>query len=215
MTPKPLTTFPASPDVQIDACETLYEGRFALQKVHFRYRRFDGAQSAPLIWELWRRGRASALLPYDPDTDQVVLIEQFRLPALAAGFPPVLVEVPAGLCGADEDAEETIRREVVEETGLAVDLLAPIGDFILAPGGCDERIGLFVGRVSVPPAGPDGLLGHAGLVDEGEDIRVLARPAEDAIADALAGRYPNSVATICLLWLGLKRAELRKEWSRT
>ena len=38
------------------------------------------------------------LLPYDPVADTVVLIEQFRLPALAAGLDPVLVELPAGLC---------------------------------------------------------------------------------------------------------------------
>jgi len=211
---RPSTTLPANPDVEIESVRTVYEGRFALQLVDFRYRRFDGQQSKTMTWELWRRGRAGALLPYDPDTDQVVLIEQFRLPALAAGLPPVLVEVPAGLCDGTEDAETTMRREVREETGLDADLLAPIGDFILAPGGCDERIGLFVGRVRIPETGPDGVLGLAGLAHEGEDIRVITRPAEQAIAEALAGRYPNSVATICLLWLGMKRAELRKEWAR-
>ena len=54
-----------------------------------------------------RRGRAAALLPYDPVKDCVVLIEQYRIPALAAGLDPVLAELPAGLCEEDEAAGTT------------------------------------------------------------------------------------------------------------
>jgi len=49
--------------------------------VKFRHRRFDGTMSGIRTWEVWRRGRASALLPYNPIADAVVLIEQFRFPA--------------------------------------------------------------------------------------------------------------------------------------
>ncbi len=35
----------------------------------FRNRRFDGAMSGDRTWELWRRGRAAAVLPYDPLRD--------------------------------------------------------------------------------------------------------------------------------------------------
>jgi hypothetical protein len=41
---------------------------------------------------------------------------------------------------------------------------------------------------------------------------VRAVPADEAIARAVDGDYPNSVATIALLWLGLKRAWLRAAW---
>ncbi|MBV8916131.1 MAG: NUDIX domain-containing protein, partial [Acetobacteraceae bacterium] len=183
--------FPPLPDsehVQILRDETVWSGRFQLDLVTFRQRRFDGRMSGERTWELFRRGRAGAVLPYDPWTDQVVLIEQFRLPALAAGMEPVMVEVPAGLCEGGEDARATVRREVREELGLETDLLEPIGDYLLTPGGSDERCSLFAGRVRAPAASPDGLAGSFGLASENEDIRRRVWPAARAIADAVAGR---------------------------
>jgi len=204
---------PSHPDVQVLSDKVVWSGRFQLDVVTFRQRRFDGAMSGERTWELFRRGRAAAVLPYDPRTDQVVLIEQFRLPALAAGMEPVMVEVPAGLCDGGEDAAATVRREIKEEMGLATDLLEPIGDFVLTPGGSDERCSMFVGRVQAPAPGPDGVAGNGGLASEHEDIRARVWPAARAIDDAVAGRFPNSVTAIALLWLGLRREWLRARWA--
>jgi ADP-ribose pyrophosphatase len=205
-------TLPPHPDVEIVSDRRVWSGRFQLDVVKFRHRRFDRTMSAERTWELFRRGRAAAVLPYDPWADRVVLIEQFRLPALASGLEPVMVEVPAGLCDQGEDPAQTIRREAKEEMGLETDLLEPIGDFVLTPGGSDERCTMFGGRVRAPAAGPDGLAGNGGLLDEHEDIRVRVWPAERAIEDAVAGRFPNSVTTIALLWLAARRASLRAQW---
>ena len=196
------------PDVLIESDTRAWSGRFAIDVVTFRHRRFNGAMSGLRTWELFRRGRAAAVLPYDPVTDQVVLIEQFRLPSLAAGLDPVMVEVPAGLCDGDENPAETAAREVQEETGLQVSSLELVGDFLLTPGGSDERCTLFVGRF----AAPDGPIANAGLASEHEDIRVRLHPAEAAITAAIAGQYPNSVTTIALLWLGARRDWLRERW---
>ncbi len=193
--------------------ETAWKGRFSVEIVKFRHRRFDGAMSGVRTWELFCRGRAAGVLPYDPVTDQVALIEQFRLPALAAGLDPVMVEIPAGLCDHDEDPAATVLREAQEEMGLAVDLLEPIGDFVLTPGGSDERCTMFVGRIRAPRAGPDGVIGHGGLADEQEDIRARLHSAADAIEAAIAGRFPNSVTTIALLWLAARRDWLRAHWA--
>src|SRR4051812_4782583 len=96
---------PAHPGVTVLADEVVWDGRFPLQRVRFTYTRFDGQPSTELTWELWRRGRGVAVLPYDPRTDTIALIEQFRLPALAAGLPPVMMETPAGLLEPGEDPE--------------------------------------------------------------------------------------------------------------
>src|SRR5580658_1320353 len=142
---------PPHPDVVIDSENRVWSGRFPLDVIKFRHRRFDGAMSATRTWELWRRGHAAALLPYDPVADVVVLIEQFRFPALAAGLDPVLVELPAGLCDAGESPEVTARREAGEEMGLEVGALRWIGSFLLTPGGSDELCELYAGWVQTPP----------------------------------------------------------------
>jgi ADP-ribose pyrophosphatase len=205
--------FPASPDVVIESAQTVWGGRFPMQLVRFRQRRFDGAMSGPRTWELLRRGRAAAILPYDPVSDQVVVIEQFRLPAFAAGLKPVLVELAAGLIDGDDTAEATILRESREEMGLEVHDLLRIGDFLLTPGGSDEMCTLFAGRVHVGEMGPDGVMGIGGLASEQEDIRVRALPASYVIEQAIAGAYPNSVATIGLLWFAARRDWLRARWT--
>ncbi|HTW27173.1 MAG TPA: NUDIX domain-containing protein [Acetobacteraceae bacterium] len=208
-----MLSLPAHPDFAIASDETVWDGRFPLHVVRFRNRRFDGQISGERVWELWHRGPAAALLPYDPAADAVVVIEQLRLPALAAGVDPVMVEFPAGLCDAGEDAAATILRESQEEMGLVPDRLEPIGTFVLTPGGSDESCTLFAGRVTAPPADADGIAAVGfGLASEHEDIRVRVLPAAQAIAAALDGAYPNSVTTIGLLWLAARRDWLRARW---
>lgn len=203
---------PPHPDLLVESAETVWKGRFPLQVVRFRNRRFDGRFSEVRTWELWRRGRAGAVLPYDPVGDCVVLIDQFRLPAAAAGIEPVMVEVPAGLCSHDEDPIATLRREMEEEANLAVLRLHPIGDFLLTPGGCDERVGLYVGEVRAPEADRSGVVAYAGLAAEQEDIRIRVWPAAAAIEAALTGGMANVVTAVALLWLAARRPWLRQLW---
>jgi ADP-ribose pyrophosphatase len=203
---------PASPDVIVESDDTVWQGRFALDIIKFRQRRFDGTFSGTRTWELLRRGKAAALLPYDPVADKVVVIEQFRLPAFAAGLDPVMVELAAGLVDPAETPEITILREAQEEMGLPVDSLEKIGDFLLTPGGCDELCSLFAGRVRLGEIGAGGFIGMGGLASENEDILVRALPAQEAIDKAISGAYPNSVCTIGLLWFAARRDWLRARW---
>ena len=213
MVPRSFPALPAHPDVELCSEQRVWSGRFPLDVVRFRHRRFDGATSGVKTWEVWRRGRAAAVLPYDPVADVVVLIEQFRLPALMAGLDPVLVELPAGLCDDGETAEATARREMMEEMGLSVGTLRRIGGVLLTPGGADEVCELYAGHVQAPDADGDGIAGHAGMADEHEDIRVRVWPAARAIGAALSGQITNSVTMIGLLWLAAQRDLLRKEWT--
>ena len=212
MTSRSFPRLPEHPDVDLASEQRVWSGRFPLDVVRFRHRRFDGAMSGEKTWEVWRRGRAAAVLPYDPVADAVVLIEQFRLPALMARQDPMLVELPAGLCDDGEAPEAAARRETLEEMGLEVGAMRRIGGFLLTPGGADETCELYVGRVQAPPADAEGIAGHAGVVDEHEDIRVRVWTAQRAIAAVLAGEMSNSVTAIGLLWLASQRGTLRKEW---
>jgi len=196
----------------VESEQTVWNGRYKLDVIKFRQLRFDGTWSATRTWELWRRGAAAALLPYDPVADAVVLVDQYRLPAHAAGFDPVMTEVPAGLCEPGESPEATILREAQEEAGLHVRTLLKIGDFLLSPGATDEHVALFAGHVDVPPTDAAGIAGHGGLADENEDIRVRVFPAPSMIEAALEGRMANATTAIALLWLAAKRDMLRSKW---
>ncbi|WP_428488697.1 NUDIX domain-containing protein [Rhodopila sp.] len=203
---------PIHPDVVVEAGQRVWSGRFPLDVITFRHRRFDGALSATRRWELWRRGPAAALLPYDPLADAVVLIEQFRLPALAAGVDPVLVELPAGLCEDNENPAATIQREMREEMGLDADRIERIGGFLLTAGGADEFCHLYAGRVVAPPADGEGIAGFGGEACENEDIRVRVWNAADAIEAAFAGCFTNSITALGLFWLAAQRDRLRQQW---
>ena len=200
---------PAHPGLDILADDLVWDGRFPVQRVRFTYQRFDGGRSRELTWELWRRGRGVAVLPYDPAADAVALIEQFRLPALAAGLPGVMTECAAGLLEPGEDPQAAGRREIEEETGLKPDRFETIGRYMLMQGGCDEMMFLYAARVTLPE--PDAA-GTFGLAHEGEDIRVLVMPAEQAFALLDANRIENATAGLCLWWLRHHRARLRQEW---
>jgi ADP-ribose pyrophosphatase len=210
---RPTPPISSTPDVAILAEDRVWSGRFPIDLVQFRNRRFDGEMSAVRTWELWRRGQASALIPYDPVADAVVLIEQFRLPALAAGIDPVLVELPAGLCEANEDPVTTIQRELQEEMHLTADRIEKIGAFLLTPGGADEFCHLYAGRVTAPKADANGLAGYAGEISESEDIRIRVWPVAKALEAAFAGEFTNIVTTLGLFWLAAKRDALRQAWS--
>jgi ADP-ribose pyrophosphatase len=201
--PRPI---PPHPDLDLLSDETVWDGRFALQRIRFRHRRFDGAMSGVLTWELWRRGGAVAVLPYDPRADRVVLIEQFRLPALAAGVNPVMTEIVAGLGEPGEAQEVTARRELREETGLACGRLELVTETLLMQGGCDESIAIYVAEVTAPAEN-----GTFGLVAEEENIRVKVMPAPTAIAAATS--LGNATGTLALLWLAANRDRLRREWA--
>ena len=43
-----MATIPSHPDVQIVSSETAWKGRFSVEVVKFRHRRFDGAMSGVL-----------------------------------------------------------------------------------------------------------------------------------------------------------------------
>ena len=201
-----------SPPVIVDSCETVWKRRTQLNVVQFRNRRFDGTLSAVRTWEVWLRGHAVGVLPYDPVLDRLVMIEQFRYPALLAGVEPVMLEVPGGFTDAEETEEQTAAREMQEEMGLTPDRLHRVGQFVLTAGGSDESVTIFAGRVVTPAADAEGVAGFGGLASENEDIRIRVLDAQAAIENALAGRYPNSITSLALLWFASKRDWLRQEW---
>ncbi|MNZ93091.1 ADP-ribose pyrophosphatase [compost metagenome] len=201
--------FKPGPDaVEIIQRETCFQGFYKLDRLQLRHRLFAGGMGPELNRELFVRHDAVCVLPYDPQRDCVVLIEQFRVGAMDKNGNPWLLELVAGLIDKDEQPEEVARREAVEEADLNLGALWPITTYFPSPGGSDERVYLYVGRCDSQGAG-----GVHGLAEEGEDIRVHVWPLEDALQAVRDGRINNAASIIALQWLALNRAEVRGLWS--
>ena len=106
----------STPDDRIEVIEktTPFQGYFRIDRYRLRHRKFDGGWTDEMSREIFERGHAAAVLLYDPERDRVVLIEQFRPGAYAAGMEPWLIEVVAGIIDPGETPEDVVRREAVE-----------------------------------------------------------------------------------------------------
>lgn len=199
------------PDERVEILEktTPFEGYFRVDRYRLRHRRFEGGWTGTIQREVFERGHAAVVLPYDPEADRVVLIEQFRAGALAAGRDPWLIETVAGIIEPGETAAELVRREAREEAGCEVAELEEIGTFFPTPGGSSETLALFVGRTD-----SRGLGGVHGLDSEEEDIRVLVPRLDEALAWLDEGRILNLNAVVPLQWLALNKALLLETWGR-
>ncbi|MDD0844425.1 NUDIX domain-containing protein [Pseudomonas sp. Gutcm_11s] len=195
-------------DVEVLQRETCFKGFYRLDRLHLRHRQFAGGMGPQLSRELFVRHDAVCVLPYDPQRDTVVLLEQFRVGAMEKSSNPWLLELVAGLIDKDEQPEEVAHREAEEEADLKLGALWPITQYYPSPGGSDELVYLYVGRCD-----SEGVGGVHGLAEEGEDIRVHVWPLEDALQAVKDGRINNAASIIALQWLALNRAEVRGLWS--
>ncbi|WP_222889545.1 MULTISPECIES: ADP-ribose diphosphatase [Enterobacteriaceae] len=207
--PEPSAVTFTKNDVEIIARETLYNGFFSLKRWRFRHRLFNGEMSGEVTREIFERGHAAVLLPYDLARDEVVLIEQIRIPAYDTSETPWLLELVAGMIEEGESVEDVARREAVEEAGLQVGRVKEFMSYLASPGGTSERLSLMVGEVDATQA-----KGIHGLVDENEDIRVHVVSREQAYQWVEEGKIDNAASVIALQWLQLHYEKLRTEWKK-
>lgn len=189
--------------------EVAFQGYFQIIRVRLRHEQFRGGMGPEISREIFERGQAVAVLPYDPERDEVVLVEQFRAGALDAPGEPWLIEPVAGIIEDGETPAEVARREAREEAGLEILDLIPACEYFVSPGGATERCRVFVGRVSTVGAG-----GIFGLEGEGEDIRAHVMKLDDAIrAIDSDPRLRTASALVALQWLALHKERVLRAFA--
>ncbi|MGB0288774.1 NUDIX domain-containing protein [Aequoribacter sp.] len=194
-------------DVEILEQDWVFRGYFGVRQVILRHRKFDGSWSEAITRELFERGDAVAVLPYDVARDELILIEQFRPGALNDGGSPWMLELIAGVVEPDESDSEVAHREALEEAGCTLDKIELIASFYPSAGACTEQIRCFVGRVDSAPE-----RGVFGLDEEHEDIKVHRVSCEQAFAMLHDNKVNNGHTLIALQWLALNHQALRKRW---
>ncbi len=190
-------------DVEVISQRPLYQGFFQLQEYRFRHKLFAGGWSEEVRREVFERGHAVVVLPYDPARDQVVLIEQIRIPALATSSRPWLLELVAGMIDAGETRDDVAVRELFEETGLECSAMTAVSQYLPSPGGCSERLYFYWAKIDASKA-----QGLHGLCDEHEDIRLHVMSRQQAYTLLKQGQIDNGATVIGLQWLQLNYQEL-------
>jgi ADP-ribose pyrophosphatase len=194
-------------DVEILERKTVCQSYFRIDRYVLRHRLFDGGWSKDMFREVFERGHSVVALLYDAHADAVVLVEQFRAGALAAGMGPWLIECVAGIVDEGETPDQVARREAMEEAGCAVGRLEFVGKFLYSTGACSEVCQAFVGEIDSSKAG-----GVFGLADEHEDIKTHIVPAATAFAWLDDGTLTNAALIITLSWLARHHETLRCRW---
>ncbi len=194
-------------DVRVLNDETVYQGYFSIRRVTLQHRAFGGGWIEPQVREIFERGDAVGVLPYDPETDSLVLIEQFRPGAMRGDDSPWMLELIAGIVEPGESDSDVVHRESMEEAGCELSELQTIATVLPSAGACTEQVRLFCGRVTSAAVG-----GIHGLAEEGEDILVHSVPVADAFRLLDENRVPNGHTLISLLWLRNNIESLRERW---
>jgi ADP-ribose pyrophosphatase len=198
----------SSQDVQILSKETLYKGFFKMVKYAFKHKLFKGGWSNVVEREIFERGHAIAVLPYDPVSDEFVMIEQIRIGALPTSTSPWLLEVVAGIIDEGETAEDVCLREAQEEAGLDIQKLYKALSYLSSPGGTTERLHIYVGLVDASDA-----KGVYGLEYENEDILVHRVPTSVAFEWINQGKIDNAATLIALQWFAMNKQLVLEKWS--
>ncbi len=170
--------------------ETLFEGRF------LRLLRSGN-------WEYVARAnaRGAAFIAAVTDADEIVLVEQLRVPLQAR-----CIELPAGIIGdeaafADEVFEAAALRELEEETGFRAGRIKHVLTGPTAPGMSSEHLHFYVATKLVRV--------HAGGGVDGENITVhlvsLGEAGDWLTAKSAAGTLVDPRVYVGLWFIGKHR----------
>lgn len=100
---------------------------------------FAGPDGATFTRDVVRHPGAVAVLPLHDD-GTVTLVRQYRAP-----IDSLLLEIPAGIRDVDDEPrEQTARRELAEEAGLAAERVEHLISFHNAPGLSDEVVDVYL-----------------------------------------------------------------------
>ncbi|MCJ8320707.1 MAG: NUDIX domain-containing protein [Colwellia sp.] len=196
-------------DMKIHEVKAVFNGFFNVNCYQLSHKLFNGGNSEIISREVFERGDAVVLMPYDPLLDQVVLLEQFRPGVIRSGESPWLLEFVAGMFDGQETPEEVAVREAKEEADLAInpESLIKIMTYFSSPGGMSEKIHLYA--VCIDSSTLSNKKSIHGLVEEGEDILMHVMSKELALRLLKQGKINNASTIIGLQWLALNYKSLQ------
>jgi nudix-type nucleoside diphosphatase (YffH/AdpP family) len=140
------------------------------------------ADGTTLRREIEHHGAAACVLPYDPARKTAILVRQFRAPVFYIAGAAETLEAVAGVIE-NESPIECSRRETLEEAGVRLATLEPVGAVFTMPGISTERMHLFLAVYGASDRIGEG----GGVAAEHEGTLPVEIPLRDLSAMADAG----------------------------
>ena len=198
-----------APSAKILESETLFESWFKLLRLKLQYQRFDGEWSEPHDHVAMFGSAGTSMLLYDPELDNVVMIEEFRA-GRAFMDEPFILGLPGGGLEPEEDPQEGVIREAVEEAGIKPYAIRHLITYHPVAAFSDNLNHTYLGLVRSENA-----KGVYGLDNENENIRVRVLPFDDAVAMISEGKIINGSAMTALLYFALHKESILGDLGNT
>ena len=158
----------------------------------------DGEMSPKLERLYLDRNDAVAAVVYLEDEDAYLFTNQFRYPTYEKGGGWI-IELVAGIVEEGEEAEDSMKREIMEELGYKTSNVEYLTTFFLSPGGTSERIHLYLCHSSSAEKKNEG----GGAEDENEGIEVIKYRREEVV-EKLKNNSFQDAKTIIGMMMALK-----------
>lgn len=168
---------------QITREEEIYQGR-VFQLVRASFRLNAGSEHT---FDLIKHRGAVVIIPVD-EQGNILFVRQFRI-----GAAQELLELPAGLLEEGEQAGESARREIREETGMAPHKMMKLGEFYMVPGYSTEKMQVFLAT---------GLYESRLPTDADEQLELVPIPIAQAYQLAQSGELADG-KTLAALFLAM------------
>lgn len=181
---------------RIVAAERLVDGWFSVERLQVEL----GGET--LQRDILLHPSGATVLAYDPVRRVALTVGETRVPVLRAGLPP-LVEAIAGALDGDDPAD-CARREAMEEAGVRLGVLEPVGVVWMTPSTSTERVHLFLGEYGAA----DRVGAGGGLAAEGEHLRVREVRLAQLAAWADDGTLADAKTLLALQALRIRRPAL-------
>jgi len=184
--------------VNIKEEKIVFDDFLQIKKGKLQFSLPDGEMSPELERLYLDRKDAVAAVVYLQDEDKYLFTRQFRYPTYEKGGG-WMVEIVAGIVEDGEEAEDSMKREILEELGYQVSDLIYLSTFFLSPGGTSERIHLYLCQCTSDQKVESG----GGAEDENEGIEVM-KYSRGEVAEKLTTNGFKDAKTIIGMMTALK-----------
>ena len=180
---------------EILSSEIIFHEFLKVEKTSVRWEKFEGGMGTAGTRYVVRRGDSVGVVPVCSGNGQIILVNQFRFPAIRGDSDGYLWEIPAGMVDGDEDTAQTATRELFEEIGLRPGTVEPLISFYLSPGLLDEKIHLF----SASLEDCNGLQNVGGNPDEQENLLIKGFRPQELVAMIVQGEIIDAKTISAIL----------------